>query len=207
VPLGLASFAAVLCAGPGAIAVPYTAQLAEPLICPPHSTLLRDEHPGTDSDGNTVTYISLSCVGDNNFRQAVDGRAFVVLGGTYFVVFSAAALAVSFLIGRTARGGPLPRPLGREGLRQVEALLDQKRKIDAIRLVQKHTGANLRQAKDYVETLATPPPGVATPSTSGAPQLSPDATAELARLKAQLQAGQITVEEFKARAAEIALRL
>ena len=156
---GLAAFAAVMCAGPGAIVVPYTVQLAEPLICPPNATLEREQHPGTDSDGNAVTYISLNCVGDDNVRQEVEGRAFVVLTLTYFVLFSAALLVVSFFVRRSARGGPLPRPMGLDGLKQVVALLEQNRKFEAIRLVREQTGASLAQAKDYVENLAaTPPP-------------------------------------------------
>jgi hypothetical protein len=214
--------------------------LARPLICPPRTTLRRSERPGTDSDGTSVAYISENCAGDDNVNQPAEARIFVGLRSIYFVVFSIAALDVSFVIGRTAGGGPLSRPLGLEGQSQVEAVLDQKRKIDAIRLVQRHTGANLRQAKDYVGTLAPPRPGRRLNLRAARPNLerfpvgcmagaanplqgrsiespyhgvntsgnrsNPDATAELARLKAQLQSGQITAEEFKGRAAEIALR-
>jgi hypothetical protein len=201
VPLGLAAFGAVMCAGPGT--EPFTAQLAQPLICPPRTTLVHEERPGTDSDGNSVTYVSLNCVGDDGFRQSADGRAFLVLGGIYFVVFFAAMLAVWFGYSRTARGGPPPRPLGVDGLRQVEALLAQDRRLDAIRIVRQQTGANLRQAKDYVETLATPPPG----GPGWPPPPRPDAVAELAQLKSQLEAGQITVQEYPARAADISMRL
>jgi hypothetical protein len=158
VPLGIAVFAALKCAGPGTLIFPLTAQLAQPLICSPRTTLVRAEQPATDSDGNRVTYVSLNCVGDNNFRQSADGRAFLVLGGIYFVPYSAAAVAAAFLIRLSSRGGAPPGPLGIESLRQVETLLAQNRKLDAIRVVQQYTGTNPRQAKGYVDTLAAPPP-------------------------------------------------
>ena len=158
VPLAIVAFAAIMCAGPGTALVPYTAQLAAPLICPPGTTLQHSEHPGTDSQGERVTYINDNCVGADNISQPAELRIFAVLCAIYFVIFGVAALAAVFAFRRAAAGGQPAQPLGVDGLRQVQALLDQGRKLDAIRLVQQLTGAGLAQAKAYVDSLAPAPP-------------------------------------------------
>jgi hypothetical protein len=157
-PLGIAAFAALMCAGPGTLLVPFTAQLAAPLICPPGTTLQHSEHPGTDSQGEPVTYVNENCVGDDHVSQAAEGRIFGVLGGIYFVVFGSVALTARFAFKAAARRERPVKPLGVEGLRQVQATLSHGQKLEAIRLVRQLTGASLAQAKDYVETLAAAPP-------------------------------------------------
>ncbi len=156
-PLGIAAFAALMCAGPGTLVMPFTAQLAAPLICPPGTTLQRSEHPGTDSQGERVTYVNENCVGDDHVSQPAEARIFLVLGGIYFAVFGVMALAAVFALNAAARRERPLKPLGVDGLKKVQALLSRDRKLDAIRLVQQLTGASLAQAKDYVETLPAAP--------------------------------------------------
>jgi hypothetical protein len=210
----IAGFAAVMCAGPGAIVLPFTAKLAQPLICPAGSTLTRTETPGTDSEGDRVTYINLSCIDANGNSQRANLRSFLVLGGIYFVFFSILILGLSFfargnLLG-SQRSGPA-RPLSAAGVGRVQELMAQNRKIEAIKLVRELTGSDLMTAKTHVETIAASPPGpwaAAATSMPKAPDLSQTAAMdELKRLRAQLDAGQITEREFQTRASEIAMRL
>jgi hypothetical protein len=206
----IAGFAAMMCAGPGAIVLPFTAMLAQPLICPDGSTLTRTETPGTDSDGGRVTYIDLNCVDREGIRQAANLRSFLVLGGIYFVFFFILVLGVSLFVRQPAIGSPA-RPLSVEGIRQVQDLMAQNRKLEAIKLVRELTGADLATAKAHVETIVAPPPrpGPAMPAyMPKGPGLSQtEAMEELRRLRAQLDAGQITEREFHTRASEIAMRL
>ncbi len=158
VPLALAAFAALMCAGPGALLAPSTAQLVAPLVCPPGTAFQRSEHPGTDSQGTPVTYISMNCTGADNAGQPAEVRLFVVLGVIYFVMFGAVAVgAVAGLNAAVHRARPA-RPLGADEQRRVRAMLAQGRKLDAILLARQLTGAGLAQAKDYVETLAATSP-------------------------------------------------
>jgi hypothetical protein len=211
----IAGFAAVMCAGPGMIVVPATAMWAQPLICPAGSTLTRTETPSTDSDGSHVTAINLWCVDREGVRQAANLRTFLVLGGIYLAVFFVALLALSFVIRAnlvgSQRSGPPPKPLTVEGVRQVQDLMAQNRKIEAIKLVRQLTGSDLMTAKTHVETIAASPSGpwtAAGASMPKAPDLSQTAAMEeLKRLRAQLDSGQITEREFQTRAAEIAMRL
>jgi hypothetical protein len=211
----IAGFAAIMCAGPGMIVVPATAMWAEPLICPADSTLVRTETAGTDSDGGHVTYINLSCVDQAGYRQAANLRSFLVLGGIYLAVFFVALLALSFLIRTnlvgTQRAATPPKPLSVEGVRQVQDLMAQGRKLDAIKLVRQLTGSDLMTAKTHVEMIAASPPGALPAGPAFMPQ-APDLTQtaamdELKRLRAQLDSGQITEREFQTRASEIAMRL
>ena len=211
----IAGFGAIMCAGPGMIVVPATAKLAEPLICPAGSTLVRTETPGTDSDGSRVTYINMSCVDSEGVRSAANLKAFLVLGSIYLVVFFVALLAMSFFIRAnvvgTQRSGLPLRPLTVEGVRQVQDLMAQNRKLEAIKLVRQLTGSDLMTAKTHVETIAASPPGpwaAAAAPMPNTPDLSQTAAMdELKRLRAQLDSGQITEREFQTRAAEIAMRL
>jgi hypothetical protein len=205
----IAGFAAVMCAGPGAIILPFTVKLAEPLICPAGATLLRTETPGTDSEGDRVTYIDLSCVNDDGIGQAANLRSFLVLGGIYFVFFFFVVLGTGIFIRGSVVGKPA-RPLSTDGVRQVQALMAQNRKIEAIKVVRDLTGSNLATAKAHVETIAASPgplpaPPAFMPKTPDLTQTA--AMEELQRLRAQFDAGQITEREFQTRAAEIAMRL
>src|SRR5258708_30194662 len=145
VPVAIVAFAAIMCAGPGTAVVPYTAQLAAPLICPPGTTLQHSEHPGTDSQGERITYISENCVGSDQVSQPAEARIFFVLSVIYFVVFGVVALAAIFALNASVRGGRPAKPLGADGLHQVQARLAQGQKLEAIRLVQQLTGASLKQ--------------------------------------------------------------
>jgi hypothetical protein len=214
VVLLIAAFAAIMCAGPGMIVVPQTAMAAQSLICPAGSTLERQESDGTDSDGSRVTYINLSCVDSAGFEQAANLRTFLVLGGIYLLVFFVALLGLSFFIRGSLVGtpssGPPARPLSVDGIRQVQDLMAQNKKIEAIKLVRQLTGSNLVTAKAHVETIAASPgdlPGVPA-FMPQAPDLTQTAAMdELKRLRAQLDGGQITEREFQTRASEIAMRL
>src|SRR5258706_11484958 len=211
----IAGFGAIMCAGPGMIVVPATATLAQPLICPAGSTLVRSETPSTDSEGNHVTAIHLSCVDREGNSQAAGLRTFLVLGGIYLAVFFFALLAMSFMIRANLvgaqRSAPLATPLSVEGVRQVQDLMAQNRKIEAIKLVRQLTGSDLMTAKTHVETIAASPPGplpAAPAFMAKTPDLSQNAAMdELKRLRAQLDSGQITEREFQTRASEIAMRL
>src|ERR1051325_3465505 len=120
VPLALALFAALMCAGPGSVTVPATMQLAGPLVCPAGTTLQQIEQPGNDN-GEAVVYVSLKCVGAAGASSASVTGVFAILTLIYFVVFGLAAIgAVALLVRRAASpGGRAPRPLGADGLRQV----------------------------------------------------------------------------------------
>ena len=223
VVLLISLFAAVMCAGPGAIILPFTETLAQPLICPAGSTLQRTERQGTDSEGDRVTYINLYCVDREGAQQAANLRSFLVLALIYFVLFFFPLLVIVAIMatrpgGLAARpAGPPARPLSAEGVREVQALMAQNRKLEAIKLVRALTGANLISAKNHVEALSALPPNAdpnapapprSMPGMPAAPPLSYTAgVEELKRLKAQLDSGEITRREYETRAAEIAMRL
>ena len=156
VPLALALFAALMCAGPGSVTVPATMQLASPLVCPAGASLQQVEQPGT-VDGESVVYVSLKCVGADGSSPASVTSVIAVLAAIYFVIFGILALVlVPVLVRRAAGAGSsrLPaRPLDADGLQQVRAQLAQGKKLDAIRLVRERTGASLAEARNYVETL------------------------------------------------------
>jgi ribosomal protein L7/L12 len=157
VPLALALFAALMCAGPGSVTVPATMQLASPLVCPAGASLQQVEQPGT-VDGESVVYVSLKCVGADGSSSAASVTSVIaVLAAIYFVIFGVLALVLVLALVRRAAGASssrLPaRPLDADGLQQVRAQLAQGKKLDAIRLVRERTGASLAEARNYVETL------------------------------------------------------
>src|SRR5580765_2596931 len=90
VPLALAAFAALMCAGPGSVTVPATMQFASPFVCPAGAALQQIETPGTVS-GEAVVYVSLKCVGADGSSPASVIGVFGVLALIYFVVFGLAA--------------------------------------------------------------------------------------------------------------------
>jgi ribosomal protein L7/L12 len=157
VPLALALFAALMCAGPGSVTVPGTMQLASPLVCPAGTSLQQIEQPGNDN-GEAVVYVSLKCVGAAGSSAASVTGVFAVLAGIYFVIFGILAVAaVALFVRRATRpSGPTARPLSADGRQQVQAQLAQGQKLEAIRLVQQFTGSGLAEAKDIVDKLATP---------------------------------------------------
>ena len=159
VPLTLALFAAVMCAGPGSVVVPATMQVTSPLVCPAGSALQQIEQPGNDN-GEAIVYVSLKCVGPAGASPASVTSVFAVLAVIYFVIFAIAAVgAVAVFVRRvTSTSGRAVRPLGAEDVRQVRARLAEGKKLEAIRLVQQLSGAGLAEAKKYVETLAAEPP-------------------------------------------------
>ena len=159
VPLAIAIFAALMCAGPGSVTVPATMQLAAPFVCPAGAALQQIEQPGTDN-GESVVYVSLKCVGAAGAgagSPSVTG-VFAVLAVIYFVVFALAALVAVAIFARSVSSstGRAVRPLGAAELQQVRVQLAEGKKLEAIRLVRQLTGASLADAKNYVETLAPP---------------------------------------------------
>jgi len=158
VPLALALFAALMCAGPGSVTVPATMQLASPLVCPAGSALQQIEQPGNDN-GEAVVYVSLKCVGAAGSTDASVTSVIAVLALFYFVIFGLAALgAVAWFRRRaTSPAGRPARPLGADGLAQVQAQLAQGKRLEAIALVRQLTGSSQAEAKNYVETLAPLP--------------------------------------------------
>ncbi len=154
VPLTLALFAAVMCAGPGSVIVPATMQLTSPLVCPAGTSLQQIELPGNDQ-GEAIVYVSLKCVGAVGVSPASVTSVFAVLAVVYFVIFGIAAVgAVAVFVRRvSSTGGRMARPLGADDVRQVRAQLAEGQKLEAIRLVQQLSGAGLAEAKNMVETL------------------------------------------------------
>ena len=154
VPLAIALFAALMCAGPGSVVVPATMQITAPLVCPAGATLKQNEVPGNDN-GEAVVYVTLNCVGTNGASPASVTSVFGVLALIYFVIFGiATVVAVTLFVRRVSRtGGRATRPLDAEEMRQVQSRLAEGKKVEAIRLVQQATGAGLPEAKDTVETL------------------------------------------------------
>ena len=154
VPLMLALFAAVMCAGPGSVIVPATMQLTSPLVCPAGTSLQQIEQPG-NVQGEAVVYVSLKCVGAAGASPTSVTSVFAVLAVIYFVIFGIAAVgAVALFVRRlSSNGGRAARSLGAEDVRQVRARPAEGQTLEAIRLVQQATGAGLPEAKDTVETL------------------------------------------------------
>jgi hypothetical protein len=200
-PVLLAAFGALMCAGPGSVAAPSTLSLFENVACPAgqHAGL-----PTVDAAANpsvqTVYCVDTAGGSPTLATSQFFGAAF----GVYFLLLLVPLLA----LGLTVRFGPASvRALSPQGLEEIKRMIVAGRQVEAIGVVQKRLALSRRTARDYIQALAdelqkTPaPPGIA-----AAPEVKqPLATVieRLRQLKELLEADLISDEEYDAKRFDI----
>jgi hypothetical protein len=104
----LATLAAALAAGPGALALPVTARLASRVACPPGTEFTQDVE---------VSWVDMICIDGHGNMWQVGWRIFLVLCGFYFVLFGGVIILTSFAIDGATRRRRRARTLGSDGPR------------------------------------------------------------------------------------------
>jgi ribosomal protein L7/L12 len=126
--------------------------------------------------------------------------AVIVLGLIVWVALARSRVEVGGA--QPGPSGPPPaqpsRPLGAEQLGQIGYLIQQGKKIEAIKLVRTHTDMGLKEAKDYVEQLVSMglPAGAELPPPPAPPAARELSAEQLALVQNLLQQGK-TIEAIK----------
>lgn len=197
VPVLLAIFGALLCAGPGSVAVPSTLRLFERVACP------------------AGQYAALPTVAAANARvQAVycvdaAGAPTEATGQFFFAglsLYSLLLLVPLLALGLTLRlGAPkATRPLGADADNELRRMIAAGRHLEAVKLVQNRLGTSRRWARDYVQELAKAPDVPApNPATAEARPPSLSVIERLQQLKELLETNLISEEEYAAKRFDI----
>jgi hypothetical protein len=222
VPLIAACFVSSMCAGPGVIIVPASLRLADWFLCPNGGTAVPHVLHNPYNPGEAAWNGDTSCIGEEGERIA--GRedlAFPAMCVTYFVPF-----AVLFSIGwvwrtRSVMGAwssagpeastPPPQPaiVDPQTRQEARELMARGNKIQAIKRVRERTTMGLKEAKDYVESLADAPADVGPVAVEPEPATEPsaDEVETLRKIKQMMDEGLITIQEYEAKKSEILSRM
>jgi hypothetical protein len=195
VPVLLATFAALMCAGPGSVAVPNMLSLFARAACPAgQHAALPTVAPVANPQVQTVY-----CVDEAGVPTDATRQFFGVSFAGYFIVFAVPLL----LVGLTMRfGSPrVARPLGADAERELRRLMAAGRQLEAVKYVQNRLGVSRRAARDYVQQLAATPEAPAEPA--AAPTPAPGVLERLKQLKQLLETDLISKEEYEAKRFDI----
>ena len=207
IPALIAGFFAIMCAGPGILILPASARLTERIVCPQGANIeYRRVRYSYHRPGEST--LEINCVDQSGKRsEDVAGPVILTLFGIYFVPFFVLLLFLTLTAAaRTTPPEQLPR-LEQEAEREVRDLLTQGRKIDAIRRVRELTRADLKQAKDYVDSLSNVSPLLSLPRSESEPDAAEHSVKRLKTLKEMMDAGLITEQEYEAKKGEILSRM
>ena len=152
-----AGFIALMCAGPGTIillsAAPGSVKLLGKFVCP----------AGASMEARWVRY-SYSRPGESNLEitcadesgESPEGGAwwFPKLFGLYFSLLIVPLLYVTLTAGVSTVGPEVLPRLSSEAELEILNLIEDGEKVEAIRRAREFTGADLKAAKDYVESLS-----------------------------------------------------
>ena len=198
VPVLLATLAALMCAGPGTIAVPTTLRLFESAACP------AGQHAGIPTVAPVANpqVQQVYCVDEAGAAVEATNEFFKLSLGVYFLL----ALVPLLALGLTMRfGAPTGmRPLGADADRELRRMLAAGRQLEAVKLVQNRLGTNRRWAREYVAELAKAP-DMPTPDPAAAAPQPPSITVldRLRQLKELLETNLISEEEYAAKRFDI----
>lgn len=199
VPVLLAAITALLCAGPGAVAVPSTLRLFENVACPPgqHAGLAPTQaiNPGAQMQ-------QVYCVDEAGSANLATTEFFGAGTAVYFLVF----LVPLLVLGLTVRfGGPTAtRPLGPDADNELRRMIAAGRQLEAVKLIQNKLGTSRRWAREYVAELSKAP-DMPTPDPAAAAPPPPSITVmdRLRQLKELLETNLISEEEYAAKRFDI----
>lgn len=201
VPVLVAAFNAVMCAGPGSLAAPATLRWFERLICPSGQRIAYDYVETAGSAASPLTQF-IYCESAAGQRTLSGNRALSVMMGTYFALFLLPALAVGLTV-QFGSGRRAPRPLASETERAVRLLVSAGRPAEAAKLLREKTGGTPRWAREVIDRMAhTPEP---TPAPAAPPP--PSALDKLKQLKEMLDTSLITSKDYEAKKADILSQL
>ncbi len=196
--------------GAASLAEPRLLELSGWLVCPAGTQAAVELIPQGDASNDYA--IDLACVGDGMRLEDRADWAMWALSGLYWAGLTV-LLFVGFLWFTSRPSKTMPTVdadiLTRRGIdAEVAADLARGRKINAIKRVRDISGLGLKEAKAYVESLVKHPYAAEPlPAQQEAPPPTDDPVQRLQQLKAMLDEGLITADEYEAKKAEILGRL
>ncbi|HEX8246423.1 MAG TPA: ribosomal protein L7/L12 [Longimicrobium sp.] len=199
---GVAAFAALMLAGPGAAVFPGTYRWAAWAACPagwePTPRRFRESYnrPGE-------TQVGFYCVSPGGTSR---DRTLAAMGGLWVMYFMGGCVVLSLLSLRrgspsadasVSTSAPPARPVAADVEAKARELVARGQLIAAIKLVRDATGMGLKEAKEWAEALPHRPPSAA-PATVAMTSAG-GAAERLAELKRMLDAGLVTRSEYDAK--------
>ena len=196
VPMLLALLGALMCAGPGTVAVPSTLRIFENVACP------AGQHAGLASEPQIANsqLQEVYCVDEAGAATLATNEFFGASVGIYFLVLLVPLLA----LGLTVRfGAPAAtRPLGADADNELRRMIAAGRQLEAVKLVQNRLGTSRRWAREYVTELSKAPDmPPADPVAPAPPSLA--VMERLKQLKELLETNLISEEEYAAKRFDI----
>ena len=152
-----AGFIALMCAGPGTIilltAAPESVKLLGKVVCPAGTSMrARWERYGYSRPGESN--LEITCADESGESSKGNAWWFPKLFGLYFSLMLVPLLYVTLTAGASSTGPKVPPRLSSEAELEIRKLMEGGARLEAIKRVSELTGADLKAAKDYVESLS-----------------------------------------------------